>query len=40
LGDTVWRGRAALRISVSDHATTSADVEATIAAIVEAAGAP
>jgi glutamate/tyrosine decarboxylase-like PLP-dependent enzyme len=38
LGDTVWHGRRALRISVSDHATTSADVDRAIAAILAAAG--
>ena len=39
LGDTVWRNKAALRISVSDHATTTADVERAIAAIKAAAAA-
>ncbi|MDQ3983342.1 MAG: aminotransferase class V-fold PLP-dependent enzyme [Actinomycetota bacterium] len=38
LGDTVWQGRRALRISVSDHATTSEDVDRAIEAIVTAAG--
>jgi glutamate/tyrosine decarboxylase-like PLP-dependent enzyme len=38
LGDTVWRGKVALRISVSDHATTDADVDVALAAIVDAAG--
>ena len=37
LGDTVWRSKAALRISVSDHATTADDVGLAIAAIVDAA---
>ena len=36
LGDTVWRGRAALRISVSDHATTTADVDTGVEAILAA----
>lgn len=39
LGDTVWRDKAALRISVSDHATTTADVDRAIAAITAAAAA-
>jgi glutamate/tyrosine decarboxylase-like PLP-dependent enzyme len=39
LGDTVWRDRSALRISVSDHATTTDDVERAIAAIIAAAAA-
>lgn len=33
-GGTVWRGRAAMRISVSSWATTEADVEMSIAAIL------
>jgi glutamate/tyrosine decarboxylase-like PLP-dependent enzyme len=33
-GGTVWRGRAAMRISVSSWATTDADVEMSIAAIL------
>ena len=37
LGDTMWRDKAALRISVSDHATTTADVDRAIAAIIAAA---
>jgi glutamate/tyrosine decarboxylase-like PLP-dependent enzyme len=36
LGDTVWHDKVALRISVSDHATTSAHVESAITAIREA----
>ncbi|HEX2057147.1 MAG TPA: pyridoxal-dependent decarboxylase [Actinomycetota bacterium] len=36
LGDTVWHGRRALRISVSDHATTEADVDRALAAILAA----
>jgi glutamate/tyrosine decarboxylase-like PLP-dependent enzyme len=36
-GGTVWKGRAAMRISVSSWATTDADVELSIAAIVDAA---
>ena len=35
-GGTVWRGRAAMRISVSSWATTAEDVERTIAAILAA----
>lgn len=35
-GGTVWRGRTAMRISVSSWATTDDDVERSIAAIVEA----
>ena len=35
-GGTAWRGRAAMRISVSSWATTAEDVERTIAAILEA----
>ncbi len=34
---TVWQGRAAMRISVSSWATTDADVEASLAAILQAA---
>ena len=37
-GDTVWRGKVALRISVSDHATTEADVDRSVAEIAAAAG--
>jgi glutamate/tyrosine decarboxylase-like PLP-dependent enzyme len=37
LGDTTWRSRAALRISVSDQATTSDDVDRASAAIIAAA---
>ncbi|HEV2756859.1 MAG TPA: aminotransferase class V-fold PLP-dependent enzyme [Actinomycetota bacterium] len=37
LGDTLWRGKVALRISVSDHATTDDHVDAAVAAIVDAA---
>ena len=36
-GPTVWRGRAAMRISVSSWATTADDVERSLAAIVRAA---
>ncbi|MDQ3660773.1 MAG: aminotransferase class V-fold PLP-dependent enzyme [Actinomycetota bacterium] len=39
LGDTVWQDKAALRISVSDHATTTRDVDRAIAAIIAAAAA-
>ncbi len=35
-GPTVWRGRAALRISVSSWATTTSDVDRTLAAIATA----
>ena len=37
LGDTTWRSRAALRISVSDQAATSDDVDRASAAIIAAA---
>ncbi len=37
LGGTEWRGRAAMRISVSSHRTTAEDVERSAAAILEAA---
>jgi glutamate/tyrosine decarboxylase-like PLP-dependent enzyme len=37
-GDTVWRDKVALRISVSDHATSEADVDRSIAEIAAAAG--
>ena len=37
LSETTWRGLVALRISVSDHATTPADVDRAIAAILRAA---
>jgi glutamate/tyrosine decarboxylase-like PLP-dependent enzyme len=36
-GGTVWRGRAAMRISVSSWATTAADVERSLAAILRVA---
>jgi glutamate/tyrosine decarboxylase-like PLP-dependent enzyme len=36
-GDTVWRDKVALRISVSDHATTEADVDRSVAEIAAAA---
>jgi glutamate/tyrosine decarboxylase-like PLP-dependent enzyme len=39
-GGTVWRGRAAMRISVSSWATTADDVERSLAAIVAAARRP
>jgi len=35
-GGTTWRGRAAMRISVSSWATTPEDVERSITAILEA----
>ncbi len=34
VGGTVWRGRAAMRISVSNHATTEDDVDASVAALL------
>jgi len=37
-GGTMWHGRAAMRISVSSWATTDADVELSIAAMLRAAG--
>jgi len=37
-GGTVWQGRTAMRISVSGWATTTADVERSLAAILDAAG--
>ncbi|PRX45880.1 glutamate/tyrosine decarboxylase-like PLP-dependent enzyme [Prauserella shujinwangii] len=37
LGGTTWRGRRLLRISVSNHATTEADVDASAAAILRLA---
>lgn len=37
-GPTIWRGRTAMRISVSSWATTDADVERSLAAILRAAG--
>jgi glutamate/tyrosine decarboxylase-like PLP-dependent enzyme len=37
-GGTVWRGRAAMRISVSSWATTDEDVERSLGAILRAAG--
>jgi glutamate/tyrosine decarboxylase-like PLP-dependent enzyme len=36
-GSTVWQGRTAMRISVSNWATTKDDVELSLAAMVEAA---
>jgi hypothetical protein len=36
-GGTTWRGRAAMRISVSSWATTAEDVERSLAAIVRLA---
>jgi glutamate/tyrosine decarboxylase-like PLP-dependent enzyme len=39
LSGTVWRGRAAMRISVSNWRTSADDVERSSAAILEAAGA-
>jgi predicted deacylase len=37
LGGSVWRGQAVMRISVSNYATTDADVEASVASIISAA---
>ena len=37
LGGTVWKGRAAIRISVSNWSTTEADADATVDAILRAA---
>jgi len=37
LGGSTWRGRAVMRISVSNHSTTDADVDASVGAIVAAA---
>jgi len=37
LGGSVWRGQAVMRISVSNHATTVADVERSVEAIVRCA---
>jgi glutamate/tyrosine decarboxylase-like PLP-dependent enzyme len=39
-GGSVWRGRAVMRISVSSWATTDADVEASLRAIIDLAQAP
>ncbi len=39
LGGTTWRGRRAMRISVSNWATTLGDVERSAAAILAAAAA-
>jgi hypothetical protein len=40
MGPTAWRGRRAMRISVSNWATTVDDVDRSCAAILEAARAP
>lgn len=37
-GGTIWQGRAAMRISVSSWATTEADIERSLAAILRCAG--
>jgi hypothetical protein len=37
-GETVWQGKTAMRISVSSWATTDADVERCIDAMVRVAG--
>jgi glutamate/tyrosine decarboxylase-like PLP-dependent enzyme len=39
MGGTTWKGRAAMRVSVSSWATTEADIDRTVVAILEAAGA-
>ena len=39
LGGSVWRDQAVMRISVSNHETTEADVKVSAAAIIAAAGA-
>ncbi len=39
LGGTTWRGRRLMRVSVSNHATTEADVDVSVAAIRRIAGA-
>lgn len=39
LGGTTWRGRRLMRISVSNHGTTEADVDRSVAAILRAAAA-
>ena len=36
LGGTTWQGRAAMRISVSSHATTEDDARRTVAAVLAA----
>ena len=36
LGGTTWQGRAAMRISVSSHATTEDDAHRTVAAVLAA----
>jgi glutamate/tyrosine decarboxylase-like PLP-dependent enzyme len=38
LGGTTWQGRRMMRISVSNHTTTEADVDRSVAAILRAAG--
>ena len=40
LGGTEWRGRAVIRIAISNWSTTDADIERSAAAIAAAAGAP
>ena len=40
LADTVWHGKAAIRISVSDHATTAQNVTDAVSEIAEAATRP
>ncbi|HUR35323.1 MAG TPA: aminotransferase class V-fold PLP-dependent enzyme [Vicinamibacterales bacterium] len=37
MGGSVWRGRAVMRISVSNHATTTDDVDRSVAAVIQAA---
>jgi hypothetical protein len=40
LGGTTWRGRRAMRISVSNHATTDDDVDRSVRAILVHASLP
>jgi len=40
LGGTVWRGRAAARVSVSSWATTEDDVDRLVAAFADAVSSP
>jgi hypothetical protein len=38
LGATTWRGRRLMRVSVSNYATTPGDIDASVTAILGAAG--
>lgn len=38
MGGTTWRGRRLMRIAVSNHLTTTADVDASVAAVLRAVG--